>query len=290
VKVESTYSAATAGVAAAGSEWPGYRGVIPIKLNRVLWASNGLLIPGMVFFLWQLAVTRHWVPEQLLPPPSLVWSSLVEMLASGELWEHLSISLGRLGLSLLIGCIVGLLLGAMMGVSRQARAYIYPSFSVLAQFPVIGWVPLLIIFAGIDEALKVAAITIAVVPPVAINTFNSIVNISGKLLEAARVFGFNPLQVVFRLIVPATVPGVFNGLRQGIMQAWLALVFVELLASSEGIGYLMVWGRQLLQMDLIVVSMLVIGLVGLILELLLGWLEKRVQPWQPAVSEKRQGL
>lgn len=93
------------------------------------------------------------------------------------------------------------------------------------------------------------------------------------MLEVGRVYRFNARQTLTRVVLPAALPSIFNGLRQGVMQAWLSLVFVELLASSEGIGYLMVWGRQLLQLDLVVVGMLATGLIGVMLDGLLHGLE-----------------
>jgi len=169
-----------------------------------------------------------------------------------------------------------------MGLSRTLRTYLYPSFNVAAQFPVLGWVPLLIIFAGIDEGLKISAISIAVVVPVTINTLKGIANIPPHLLEVSRVYRFSLAQVLWRVVLPAAAPSLFTGLRQAVMQAWLALVFVELLASSEGIGYLIVWGRQLSQPDLVVAGMVVIGAVGVLLDLALRWLESRVQRWRRA--------
>jgi sulfonate transport system permease protein len=193
---------------------------------------------------------------------------------------HLKISATRVGWSLLIGTSIGLLLGFGMGLSRSVKAYVFPTFDVVSQFPVLGWIPLLIIFAGIDEALKIAAISIAVVVPVAVNTLKGIANIPRALFEVARVYRFTWVQLVCRVVLPAAAPSLFNGLRQAVMQAWLTLVFVELLASSEGIGYLMVWGRQLAQLDLVIVGMLVIGLVGVALDIALRHLESRLQSWR----------
>ncbi|WUR13284.1 ABC transporter permease [[Empedobacter] haloabium] len=242
--------------------------------------AAGLILPLLLLALWQYAVERRWLAEQILPPPALVWQSLRELWDSGDLSANLAISLQRLGWSLLIGGGAGFVLGVVMGVSRTVQAYVYPTFQLVAQFPVIGWVPLLIIFAGIGEALKVAAIAIAVVVPVAVNTFDAIRSIPRSLLEVGAVYRFTFGQTVRRLVLPAASSGIFSGLRQGVMQAWLTLVFVELLASSEGIGYLMVWGRQLLQLDIVVVGMLVIGAVGVALDRLLAWSEARLHGWQ----------
>ncbi|CAN7356967.1 ABC transporter permease [Rhizobacter sp. LjRoot28] len=243
-------------------------------------AAAGLLLPAALLALWLTAVHRQWMPEQILPPPALVWQSLQELWATGELLDHLLISAGRVGWSLLIGGSAGLALGFGMGLSRTLRAYLFPTFDVVSQFPVLGWIPLLIILAGIDEALKVTAISIAVVVPVAINTLHGIANIPHTQLEVAAVYRFSLPQVVRRVVLPSAAPSLFNGLRQAVMQAWLTLVFVELLASSEGIGYLMVWGRQLGQLDLVVVGMVVIGAVGVGLDLLLRWAEASMLGWR----------
>jgi sulfonate transport system permease protein len=248
--------------------------------TRALWTASGLVLPLFLFAIWQYVVEHHWLAEQILPPPSLVWQSFVDLWQNGDLGANLAISLARLGWSLLIGGSAGLLLGLAMGISKSAKAYLYPSFEVVSQFPVVGWIPLLIIFAGIGEELKISAISIAVVVPIAVNTYKGIDNIPRTLLEVANVYRFNFSQTVYRIVLPAASASIFNGIRQGVMQAWLALVFVELLASSEGIGYLMVWGRQLLQLDIVIVGMLVIGTVGVALDQLLRWIESRLQGWR----------
>lgn len=256
------------------------RSEISTVSQRLLAVACGLILPALILFVWWFAAERRWVPEQLLPAPALVWQSLRELWASGDLQSHLSFSVSRVGWSLLIGGSAGLLLGFGMGLSRTLRAYLYPSFSVVAQFPVLGWVPLLIIFVGIDEALKISAISIAVAVPVTVNVLKGIENIPKTLLEVSRVYRLSLSQVLARVVLPATAASLFTGLRQAVMQAWLSLVFVELLASSEGIGYLIVWGRQLAQPDLVVAGMVVIGVVGVLLDVALRWTESRLHGWR----------
>ncbi|WP_341674797.1 ABC transporter permease [Niveibacterium sp. SC-1] len=253
-----------------------------VLAQGLTYGALGLLAPLALFALWQHAVTQRWLAEQILPPPTLVWQSFVELSQSGELQDNLFISLSRVLWSFLIGGGAGLALGAAIGLSRRVRAYVLPSFEVVAQFPVVGWIPLLIIFLGIDEGPKIAAISLAVVVPVTVNTYKGIGNIPRPLLEVGKVYRFTLAQTLLRVVLPAAAPSVFNGLRQGLMQAWLTLVFVELLASSEGIGYLMVWGRQLLQLDLVVVAMIVIGAVGLALDLGLRLAEAPLARWRRA--------
>ena len=242
--------------------------------------TSGLVLPLLVLALWTTASQRRWVPEQLLPAPALVWQTLQELWTSGDLFLHLGYSASRVGWSLGIGGSIGLALGFGLALSRTMRAYLLPSFNVISQFPVLGWVPLLIIFAGIDEALKISAISIAVVVPVTLNTLRGLENIPPALLEVGKVYRFSPPQLLWRVLLPAAAPSLFTGLRQAVMQAWVSLVFVELLASSEGVGYLIVWGRQLAQPDLVAAGMIVIGAIGLLLDGGLGRLERRLQSWR----------
>ncbi len=248
--------------------------------GKLLDVGAGLLFPLLILAVWQLAYANHWLPEQILPPPSLVWQTFWELIDSGDLTTNLIISIKRILWSVLIGGGAGLLIGFAVGLSKRAYAYVYPTFDVVSQFPVVGWIPLLIIFLGIDEALKVAAISLAVVVPVTVNTYKGIRNIPQSLLEVGEVYQFSVFQNFSRIVLPAALPNIFSGVRQGVMQAWLSLVFVELLASSEGIGYLMVWGRQLMQMDIVFIGIIVIGLVGVVLDSGLRLLESRLQTWR----------
>lgn len=255
------------------------KGLQPFGLKFIHLASS-FLFPLLVLGIWQLTFEKNWLPEQILPPPILVWQTFWELVDSGDLGSNLSISLQRIFWSVLIGGSVGLLIGFAVGLSKRAYAYIYPTFDVVSQFPVVGWIPLLTIFLGIDEPLKIAAISLAVVVPVTVNTYKGIRNIPQSLVEVGRVYQFNVWQKFVRIVLPAALPNIFSGVRQGVMQAWLSLVFVELLASSEGIGYLMVWGRQLLQMDIVFIGIIVIGAVGLVLDYVLRFAESRLQTWR----------
>lgn len=240
----------------------------------------GLILPLLLYGLWWTAADRHWIAEQILPSPAFVWESLGLVWDSGELQGHIGHSARRAALSLLIGGSAGLLLGFAMGLSERAKAYVFPTFNALAQLPVLGWIPLLIIFVGIEEALKLSAISIAVVVPVALSTLNGIANIPAALLEVGRVYQFSGWQTLTRVVLPATTPALFTGLRQGVMQAWLTTIFVELLSSSEGLGFFMSYSRSLSQIDMVIVSMLAIGALGIAIELALRLIESRLQGWR----------
>lgn len=242
--------------------------------------SVALLLPLGLLLLWQVAVSRQWVSAQILPPPGLVLQTFLDLAGSGDLWFELSISLQRVLIGSALGAAVGLALGLLMGLSRQVEAYLWPLFQAISQVPVLGWIPLLMMLVGIDETLKYLVIAKAVLVPMTINTYAGIRNIPESYLEVAQVYRFNLLQRLRRVILPAALPSIFTGVRFALTKGWIALVTVELLASSEGIGYLMVDGRQMFQLDLVIVAMLVIGLVGLLLDKGLALIETRLQRWQ----------
>lgn len=247
------------------------------------WAGNlvwGLPFPLAILGLWSLASHDHWVPEQILPAPSLVWKALAELGTSGEVSSHLLISFTRLFWGFVGGASLGFLLGIVFGLSAFARDYLLPSFKVFAQIPVLGWLPLLMILVGIDEPLKIILILKAVCVPVALNTCNGLQSIPNIWVEVARVYRFNRWQLLRKMILPAAFPQIWTGLRYGLTKGWLALVVVELLASSEGLGFLIVYGRQLFQLDLVLAAVAVVGLIGWSLDKILSVMETRILRWR----------
>lgn len=223
------------------------------------------IVPSTLLVLWWLASERHWMSAQVLPPPSLVWRSLLEF-GSGELWPQLAISLQRLALGLLGGVAAGLVLGTALGASARLERLVYPTFAGLAQVPTLAWIPLFMLFFGIGELLKLMVMIKAVIVPVALHTLVGVRDAQPRLREVATVLRLPWHLRLWRLTVPAALPAFMTGLRIALGTAWASLLAVELLASSEGIGYLMVWARQLFMLDVVFVCILVIGAIGLMLD------------------------
>jgi sulfonate transport system permease protein len=244
----------------------------------------GLILPALLLSAWAIASARSWVPPQILPPPASVGETLLDQLRTGELFLNIGISLTRVAAGFLVGGALGIALGIVMGLSRTVEDYIHPMFKAVSQVPVLGWLPLAMMFLGIGESLKVALIAHASLVPVALNTLKGIRGVSNRYVEVARVFEFSRVQLLRKVILPAAVPSMFVGIRFGITQAWLSLATVELLASSEGLGFMIVWGRQLFQLDLVLSAILVVGLIGLAIDKSLELLEARLLRWKPATN------
>jgi sulfonate transport system permease protein len=241
----------------------------------------GLIVPALLLAIWSLASARQWVPVQILPGPASVGETLIEQLRSGDLLVHLGISLARVAGGFAAGGALGLLFGVAMGLSQRTEEYLHPLFKAVSQVPVLGWLPLSMMFLGIGESLKIAIIAHASLVPVALNTLQGIRGVARNYVEVAQVFEFSRHQLLRKVVLPAALPAMFVGIRYGISQAWLSLVTVELLASSEGLGFMIVWGRQLMRLDLVLSAILVVGVVGLIIDTSLARLEARLMRWRP---------
>jgi sulfonate transport system permease protein len=246
-------------------------------------AAVGWIVPTAMFVLWWLASHYEWMPPQILPTPALVWQAAVD-LATQDLFVNLWISLRRLLLGLAGGIVAGVALGVLMGTSRSARQIVYPTFFALIQIPTLAWLPMFMILFGIGEALKLAVIVKAVVVPVAIHTLAGVDDTQPKLREVAAALRLPWMVRLRTLIVPAGLPAFITGLRLALAQAWVSLLAVELLASSEGIGYLMVWGRQLFMLDIVFVCIIVIALAGLTMDRGIQTLDRALIRWPRAAT------
>jgi len=257
---------------------------VTARLVKALPSLVGWVVPSLLLLAWAIASKKEWVPPQILPAPAAVGRTLLEQVKSGELFTHFGISLGRVAGGFALGGAIGISLGVAMGLSRRVEQYLLPLFNAVGQVPVLGWLPLAMMVLGIGEALKVVIIAHAALVPVALATLKGIRNVPQAYLDVARAFQFSRPQLLRKVVLPASVPSVFVGVRSGLTQAWLSLVTVELLASSEGLGFLIVWGRQLFQLDLVLAAIIVVGVVGLFLDRGLERIEARLLRWRPTGS------
>ena len=255
-----------------------WHAVLPAPVRRLLLA---LALPVAVVALWQWVAARALLPPQILPAPALVLDTFLELARGGELLDGFLVSLQRIASGLGIGVPLGLALGIWLGVSARARDHLEPTLRAVFAVPTLGWIPILILIFGIDEALKVIVIAKAVMVPVVLNTSRGIRNIPLAYTEAARVMRLSLWTRLTRLTLPASLPTVFSGFRLGLSHAFIALIVVEMLAATEGIGYMMVWGRKLFQLDIVIVGIVVVGLTGYALDVLLRRLERSLSRWMP---------
>lgn len=240
----------------------------------------GLLAPVALLALWDLSSRFNVLPPQILPPPQAVWAALQNAWADGPLPQDILVSLGRVAKGFALGAAAGLVTGIGFGLSPVLRQSFEPLFLGLAQVPVLGWLPILILFAGLGDAPKIIAIGWAGFIPVVLNTTQGIRDVPPGLLELGRVIALKRGSMLSTIILPSAVPQIFTGLREGLANGWQTLVAVELLGSFSGLGYMMAYGRQLFELDVVLAAVVVVGLTGLALHLVLAMIERRFLRWQ----------
>lgn len=242
----------------------------------------------LIIVLLEVIVRIGWLPSYQMPAPSEIALTLGD-LAEGPLWKHITASLLRVLIGFAIGTSLALIFAAWVGLSREAEAYLEPTFAGLRSIPSLAWVPLLLLWLGIDETSKIVLIAIGAFFPVYLNGVAAIRNIDRKLVEVGQMYGFNRGRLVRRILLPAALPGLFTGLRSGMSLAWMFLVAAELIAATKGLGYLLSDGRETSRPDIVLAAIIVLAVLGKISDGVLAGLEKRFLAWRDTFSGQGTG-
>ncbi|CVK20514.1 MULTISPECIES: ABC transporter permease [Sporomusa] len=248
----------------------------------ILWIRENylaLVAPILILAIWEAAGQLGLIRATLLPKPSAIAVVLVEVLSSGELLSNLGVSILRVAQGFIIGAGLGILVGVQVALSRKLQTAVSLIFGVLRPIPVIAWIPVLILWMGIDEGSKITVIAIGSFWTVLVSVIEGIKNVDKKFLEVATILEKDHITLLTKVILPAALPAIFTGVRVGIDVAWRSVVAAELIAAASGIGYMIMYARELSQIDVVLVGVLSIGFTGIIIEQLLQLLEKRLLRW-----------
>jgi sulfonate transport system permease protein len=240
----------------------------------------GLIVPIVLAAGWELVVAVGWSNGRLLPPPSRIWQTLVELWQTGDLLSHIIVTTLRVAVGFALGVAAGTLLGALCGYSIVARRLLDPTLQGLRAIPSIAWVPLFILWLGIFEASKVALIAVGVFFPVYLGVVGAIMSIDRKIVEVGRVFRLSGFALTWRILLPAILPEYLIALRSGLGLGWMFVVAAEFMGASEGLGYLLVDGQQLGKPAQIVAAILVFAVLGKLTDGLLVAVSAPFLRWQ----------
>lgn len=240
----------------------------------------GLVVPLGILAAWlaTTSIRQVFQPHQL-PSPWQVAVTASELVRGGELWRHIGASAGRIAAGFAIGASAALIVGTLVGLSRTAETLFDPTLQVVRNVPSLAWVPFLLLWLGIDEAPKIVLIAIGGFFPVYLNLVTGIRQTDRKLIEVGYVFGLTPFERVHRIVLPAALPYLLAGLRIGLGQSWLFLVAAELIASTRGLGYLLIDGQATARPDLMLVGIGVLAGLGKLSDAGLRWIERRMLGW-----------
>ncbi|MGK5067840.1 ABC transporter permease [Janthinobacterium sp. RT4P48] len=246
------------------------------RLPRAAW---GLLLPALALIAAELGVRTGAIPANLLPAPSDI-AATIAALAHQGLAGHVLASTVRVAIGFTGGALLAIVLGAAVGLNSKAEALLDPTFQALRAIPSLAWVPLLLLWLGIDEAPKLVLIGIGAFFPVYMGVASGIRDVDRKLIDAARMYRLSRAALARRVLLPAALPAIFTGLRNGLSLAWMFMVAAELIAASQGLGYLLSDGRETSRADIVLAAIVLLAVLGKASDSLMLHLETRLLAWR----------
>ncbi|MEU6118787.1 ABC transporter permease [Streptomyces sp. NPDC047117] len=240
--------------------------------------------PVLLLALWVVGSGTGLIDARNLPAPWTIAGTASDLIADGRLQSNLATSAQRAALGLVFGVAAGLLLALVSGLSRLGEGVIDGPVQIKRAIPSLALIPLLILWFGIGETMKVITIALGVFVPVYIHTHNGLRTIDNRYAELAETVRLSRLQFVRHVVLPGALPGFLLGMRFAVTAAWLALVVVEQVNATSGIGYMMELARTYGQTDIIIVGLVVYGLLGLVSDALVRFVERRALSWRRTLA------
>jgi NitT/TauT family transport system permease protein/sulfonate transport system permease protein len=242
----------------------------------------GLLSLSSVFLVWYLASLLPSM-QRLLPNPirvlEFIGNGFMNDIGRETIFQHIGWSLSRVMIGYVSASIVGVILGFLVGWFKLGEAIIKPFYSVLRSIPSIAWIPLAILWFGIGEQSKYFIIFISTMLIIMTNAIDGVKDVDSEIIKVARMFGTKEKQIFLHIVFPSSVPQIFNGLQVGLGAAWATVLAAEMVLSSEGVGWLILMGQTSMNMTQVFAGIIVIGVIGLVLALIMRWMESKLCAW-----------
>lgn len=255
-------------------------GIKKVRKLNVKVLVRAITIPVIILIIWQLAGVFGLVSKTVLPTPLDIFLAFQELIKTGELFGHLSISVFRAAAGFFIGGGLGIILGTIVGFSTRSEQYLDPSVQMLRTVPHLAVAPLFVLWFGFGETSKVLLIADGAFFPLYVNAFLGIRGVDSKLFDVARVLEFSKRKLITKLILPSALPNLLLGARLSLGVAWVSLVVAELMGSTEGIGYMIMDARQFSNTDIVFVGIIIFAFVGKFSDSLVRLLEVKFLRWR----------
>ena len=241
---------------------------------RELVLRSALNLPGLAtaaacVALWELIIRSGMVEYQYLPAPSAIWQGFLQLLASGQLASDTWHTLQAVLMGWAIASVIGISLGLLMATSKSARTYGLASIEVLRPMPGIAFVPVALLLFGFSLRTELVVIVLPALWPVLINTMGGVMGVHARLFEVGATFRLSRADIIRRILVPAALPAILVGLRISLTLALVLAIVAEMVGNPAGLGYAVVRDQQALQPDLMFANVVVIGLLGIVLNVVL---------------------
>ncbi len=250
-------------------------------LHKLTGRWKGLIIPLAILALWISLGAMGKLNSTLFPGPGDVGRAFLALMREGRLSTHVIHSLQRIFLGFGFAAAIGVPMGLVLGCFPGSQVWFGPMIHFLRHIPPTAWVPVFLLWFGIGQGPKLAVIFYASVFPVVINTALGVQQIPWEYWEVSHALCLSPWRVLRALVLPGSLPAIFTGLRLGMGISWRAIVAAEMLASTSGLGFLVMSSRALVRVDEMFAGIMVIGILGVTVDFLFAFLQKRVVPsWE----------
>lgn len=238
----------------------------------------------LAFALWSIATNAGWVKPLFLPSPQAVAAQLLDVARDGfadaTLLNHIGWSALRVFGAFVLAVLTAIPVGIMMGVNRVARGIFDPLVEFYRPLPPLAYLPLVVIWMGIGEGSKVLLIYLAMFAPLALSARAGVKSVAIEQIHAAYSMGASRAQVLRHVIMPAALPEILTGMRIAIGFGWTTLVAAEMVAATAGLGFMVLTASKFMATDVVIMGILVIGVMALLFDLGMRWLERRLVPWK----------
>lgn len=228
-----------------------------------------LIIPVILIVLWFVASEKQWIRRSILPTPFAVVESLQMLLEKEIFYGDLQATIYRIIIGFLIGAVIGIIMGIVIGISPFMDRITKVLIAVIRPIPVISLIPFVILCMGIGEASKIAIVTLGTFWALMLNTISGIRNVDSKLLELAKMLKKGKIETIVKVIIPYAFPSIFTGIRLAASSSLAMSVTAEMIAAQNGIGYRIMFARNMAQPGVMFIGIIELGILGMIIDLVL---------------------
>lgn len=247
-------------------------------------AYGGAIGPLLLIAAWSIGSAGGFIDPRSLPAPWTVVETAIELIADGRLQENLLVSMSRVAGGFAIGVAAGVLIALIAGLSRTGEYLLDGVIQLKRAIPTLAMIPLLMLYLGIGEGMKITIISLAVFVPVYINLHSYLRAIDTRYVELAESLRLNYAGFIRHIVLPGALPGLLLGLRFGVTAAWLALVVVEQINATSGIGYMINLAGSYGQINIVIVGLVVYAVLGFTSDATVRFVERRALSWQRTLS------
>jgi len=238
------------------------------------------ILAFVLLLIWEIASLLGVINEKLLPPPSDTLPAWVDMLFSGVLLTDISVSMKRVLIGFTIAAAIGVSMGILLNtLTRTVADSVLGLVNFFRVIAPIAWITIAIYLFGLGDKPAVFIVVIGAVFPIILNTHEGVSRVPTAYINAARSLGANHWMIVTSILIPAALPQIMTGLRIGLGLAWTSIIAAELVGAQSGLGYMIPHNGLFLRYDNVLAGMMTIGFIGLAMNTVSYWVERRLTPW-----------